>query len=54
MRKILISIGIFMIGFAASCITFYVMSGEITSDRLEISTILGILTLYCHSKSNRN
>lgn len=54
MRKILISIVFFMIGFAASCITFYAMSGEITSDRLVISSILGILAIYCHSKINRN
>lgn len=54
MRKMLISIGCFMIGFAASCITFYAIGGQITQDRLVIASILGMLSIYCNNKKNRD
>jgi len=53
MRKILNSIGFFMIAFAASCITFYALNGKVTLDRLIVAIILGLIAIFYNRRKVR-
>lgn len=52
MKRVLISVGIFLIAFASSCITFCAIHGSLTVDRIIVAIIVStIAVLYERSKA---